>query len=102
MCVAVPGLVIEIEECEDTRMATVDFGGVRKEVCLEYLPEVGVGEYVIVHVGFAIQRLDQESAAQTLALFDQLGILEQEFGDQWDRAAREAGAQRPAGTEAAP
>ena len=101
MCLAVPGLVLEIEDRDDTRMATVDFGGVRKEVCLEYLPDVGVGEYVIVHVGFAIQRLDQESAAQTLALFDQLGILDQEFGDQWDRAAREAGEQRPAGTEAA-
>jgi len=102
MCLAVPGLVLDIEDRDHTRMATVDFGGVRKEVCLEYLPEVGVGEYVIVHVGFAIQRLDQESAAQTLALFDQLGILDQEFGDQWGRAAREAGEQRPAGTEAAP
>ena len=102
MCLAVPGLVLDIEDRDDTRMATVDFGGVRKEVCLEYLPDVGVGEYVIVHVGFAIQRLDQESAAQTLALFDQLGILDQEFGDQWDLAARQAGEPRPTGTEAAP
>jgi hydrogenase expression/formation protein HypC len=102
MCLAVPGRVLDVEDRDDTRMATVDFGGVRKEVCLAYLPDVGVGEYVIVHVGFAIQRLDEESAAQTLALFDRLGILDEEFGDQWGRAAREAGERRPGGTETAP
>lgn len=60
-------------------MAEVDFGGVRKKVCLAYLPEIEVGEYVIVHVGFAIQRLDEESAKETLATFERLGILEEEF-----------------------
>ena len=55
--------------------------GVRKEVCLQYIPDVDVGEYVIVHVGFAIQRLDEESAQDTLANFEKLGILEEEFGD---------------------
>ena len=59
----------------------VDFGGVRKEVCLQYVPEVRTGEYVIVHVGFAIQQLDEESARQTLANFERLGILEEEFGE---------------------
>ena len=53
MCLAVPGRVMEIEERDGTRMAVVDFGGVVKDVCLEYLPDLAVGEYAIVHVGFA-------------------------------------------------
>lgn len=98
MCLAVPGKVLEIQERDDTRMATVDFGGVVKEVCLEYLPDLKVGEYTIVHVGFALQRLDEESARRTLDLFGNLGELDKEFGDAWDRAAEEAGTPRPAGT----
>jgi hydrogenase expression/formation protein HypC len=61
-------------------MAEVDFGGVRKGVCLQYIPDATVGEYVVVHVGFAIQRLDEQSAQQTLANFERMGLLEQEFG----------------------
>ena len=91
MCLAVPGRVISLEDRDDTRMAEVDFGGVRKEVCLEYLPDVVVGEYVVVHVGFAIQRLDEESATATLDSFERLGILEEEFGDGFALAARQAG-----------
>jgi hydrogenase expression/formation protein HypC len=72
-------------------MATVDFGGLTKEVCLAYIPDVEVGEYVIVHVGFAIQRLDEASALQTLATFEKLGILEEEFGDGIARADKQAG-----------
>jgi hydrogenase expression/formation protein HypC len=87
MCLAVPGRVLEIEDRDGTRMATVDFGGVVKEVCLEYLPDLQVGEYAIVHVGFALQRLDEESAKQTLELFATLGLLQEEFGDPWEAAA---------------
>ncbi|MGP8296913.1 HypC/HybG/HupF family hydrogenase formation chaperone [Streptomyces inhibens] len=87
MCLAVPGKVLDIEERDGTRMATVDFGGVVKEVCLEYVPDLAVGEYAIVHVGFALQRLDEESARQTLALFEELGLLQEEFGDPWEAAA---------------
>ncbi|MCQ4079346.1 HypC/HybG/HupF family hydrogenase formation chaperone [Streptomyces sp. RB6PN25] len=87
MCLAVPGRVMEIEERDGTRMATVDFGGVVKDVCLEYLPDLAVGDYAIVHVGFALQRLDEESAKRTLALFENLGLLEEEFGDPWQQAA---------------
>ncbi|WP_181765095.1 HypC/HybG/HupF family hydrogenase formation chaperone [Streptomyces albidus (ex Kaewkla and Franco 2022)] len=90
MCLAVPGKVLDIEERNGTRMATVDFGGVAKEVCCEYLPDLQPGEYTIVHVGFALQRLDEDSARQTLALFEELGLLEEEFGDPWELAAREA------------
>ncbi|MGP3998971.1 HypC/HybG/HupF family hydrogenase formation chaperone [Streptomyces sp. 8N706] len=102
MCLAVPGRVLEIEERDGTRMARVDFGGVVKDVCLEYLPDMQVGDYAIVHVGFALQRLDEESAKQTLELFENLGVLDEEFGDAWGRAAKEAGAQRPADTDTGP
>ncbi|GGX37339.1 HypC/HybG/HupF family hydrogenase formation chaperone [Streptomyces noursei] len=87
MCLAVPGKVMEIEERDGTRMATVDFGGVVKEVCLEYVPDLVVGDYAIVHVGFALQRLDEESARRTLELFEELGLLQEEFGDPWEAAA---------------
>lgn len=97
MCLAVPGKVIAIEERDGTRMADVDFGGVVKEVCLEYLPDLEVGEYTIVHVGFALQRLDEESARRSLELFAELGLLEEEFGDPWQQAAREGGVPVPAG-----
>ena len=79
MCLAVPGRVVGVEERHDTVMAEVDFGGVRK------------GDYVIVHVGFAIQRLDERSALETLAEFERLGLLAEEFGDGFAAAAREAG-----------
>lgn len=91
MCLAVPGRVDALEQRDGTLMAEVDFGGVRKDVCCEYVPEVGVGDYVIVHVGFAIQMLDERSAIATLAEFESMGILEEEFGDQVALAARQAG-----------
>ncbi|GGZ46761.1 hypothetical protein GCM10010371_02420 [Streptomyces subrutilus] len=95
MCLAVPGRVLDIGERDGTRMATVAFGGVQKEVCLEYLPDLQVGEYAIVHVGFALQRLDEESARQTLELFAQLGMLQEEFGDPWEQAAQAGGGEWP-------
>ena len=95
MCLAVPGRVLGVEERDGTRMATVDFGGVVKEVCLEYLPDLEVGEYAVVHVGFALQRLDEESARRTLELFENLGMLQEEFGDPWEQAAR-SGDEEPA------
>jgi hydrogenase expression/formation protein HypC len=82
MCLAVPGRVLTVAEVDGTLMAQVDFGGVRKDVCLQYVPDVAAGEYVIVHVGFAIQRLDEASAQETLANFERLGILKEEFGEQ--------------------
>jgi hydrogenase expression/formation protein HypC len=87
--------VLSIAERDGTRMAEVDFGGVQKDVCLEYVPDVEIGEYVIVHVGFAIQRLDEQSALDTLSHFEQIGILEEEFGDGFATAARQAGQPDP-------
>jgi hydrogenase expression/formation protein HypC len=94
MCLAVPGRIVRHYEADGTAMAEVDFGGVLKEVCLQYLPDASIGDYVIVHVGFAIQRLDEESAIATLANFENLGILEQEFGNDFERAAVADGAGR--------
>jgi len=82
-------------------MAQVDFGGATKEVCLAYIPDAVVGEYVVVHVGFAIQRLDEISAQQTLAEFEKLGILEEEFGDGFVIAAKQAGQETVSATGAA-
>lgn len=80
MCLGVPGKVLETYESNGVRMATIDFGGVRKETCLEYLPDLAIGDYAIVHVGFAITRLDEEAALETLRLFQQVGLLDEEFG----------------------
>ncbi len=79
MCLGVPGKVKTVWDAGGTRMATVDFGGIRKEVCLAFVPEVVVGDYTVVHVGFAITKLDEESALETLRLFQQIGALEQEL-----------------------
>lgn len=95
MCLAVPGKLTEIWEKDGTRMAFVDFGGVRKEICLEFVPDIEVGDYTIVHVGFALQRLDEASALETLKLFQQMGEIEMEFGDPWARAAAESGSPMP-------
>ena len=68
MCLAIPGKVIGLEGAAQPRMGTVDFGGIQKRVCLEWLPEVRVGEYVIVHVGFAISKVDEVEAIRTIEL----------------------------------
>ena len=91
MCLAIPGRVVSTADVDDALMAEVDFGTVRKSVCMHFIPDVEVGEYVVVHVGFAIQRLDEESALETLADFRRFGILEEELGDGFTRAARQAG-----------
>ena len=77
MCLAVPGQVETIHEENGMRMGRVNFGGVVKEICLAYLPEIAVGDYAIVHVGFAISRIDEASAQETLRTFAELGLLEE-------------------------
>lgn len=79
MCLGIPGKVIEIYDNGGIRMGKVDFDGIQKEVCLAYLPELSVGDYTIVHVGFAITRLDEESALESLRLFRELGAFEEEL-----------------------
>jgi hydrogenase expression/formation protein HypC len=80
MCLGVPGRIEEVWDTKGTQMARVDFGGVRKDICLAYLPDLQVGDYAIVHVGFAISQVDEASAQETLRLFQQLGTLEEELG----------------------
>ncbi len=80
MCLGIPGKVVEIYEQDGIRMGKVDFGGVQKEACLAYVPEVEIGDYTIIHVGFAITQLDEASAQETLALFEEIGSLEEELG----------------------
>jgi hydrogenase expression/formation protein HypC len=80
MCLGIPGKVVEIWESDGVRMGRVDFEGVRKEVCLAYVPEIEAGDYTIVHVGFAISRIDEASARETLRLFRELGVLDAELG----------------------
>lgn len=80
MCLAIPGKIIEIaEDAEGVRMAKTNFGGIVKRVCLEYTPDAQVGEYVLVHVGFALGKVDEAEAARTYKLLEemqQLGELE--------------------------
>ncbi|MBB3606327.1 hydrogenase expression/formation protein HypC [Mycolicibacterium sp. BK556] len=89
MCLGIPGKVIEIWEEAGTRMSTVDFGGTTKTVCLAYLPDMQIGEYTIVHAGFAITRLDEASANETLKMFEDLGVLEEELGGTEGQGRRE-------------
>jgi hydrogenase expression/formation protein HypC len=79
MCLGIPGKVMEIRDEGGLAMGKVDFGGVRKDACLAYLPEVEVGDYVIIHVGFAISRLDEEEALKTLEILGEMGVLEPEL-----------------------
>ncbi|GIK65305.1 MAG: hydrogenase assembly protein HypC [Chloroflexota bacterium] len=82
MCLGVPGQIKEVYELDGVRMGKVNFGGIIKEVCLEYVPEAVVGDYTIVHVGFAITRLDEESALATLKMFEELGVLSEELNPE--------------------
>ncbi|MET7402431.1 HypC/HybG/HupF family hydrogenase formation chaperone [Dactylosporangium sp. NPDC005572] len=73
MCLGVPGRVVAVRDGGGLPMATVDFGGVQREVCLAYTPEAGEGDYVVVHVGFAISRLDEAEALRTLTVLRAMG-----------------------------
>ena len=80
MCLAVPGKIVEIYTAGGLKMAKVDFGGVKREACLEYIPDAVVGEYTIIHVGFAINRLDEAEAQESLALLREIMDLDEEMG----------------------
>jgi hydrogenase expression/formation protein HypC len=84
----VPGKVESIRDDDGTLMGRVNFGGVVKDVCLAYLPEIAVGDYALVHVGFALSRIDEASARETLRTFAELGILEEGLAEL--RASDEA------------
>ena len=79
MCLGIPGRVIDIRDEAGLPMGRVDFGGVRKDACLAYLPETRVGDYVIVHVGFAISLVDEAEALRTLEILGEMGVMEPEL-----------------------
>ena len=82
MCLGVPGKIIEINEKSGLQMAKVDFGGIFREACLEYVPEAQVGDYCIIHVGFAISLLSESEAIETLDLLKQIADIEEELGPE--------------------
>ena len=75
MCLGVPGKIVEIYKSNDLKMAKIDFGGVIREGCLEYIPEAEVGDYVIVHVGFAISQVSEDEAQETLRMIAEIDEL---------------------------
>ena len=75
MCLAIPGKVVAFHLTNGVRMAKVDFGGITREACLEYVPDTQLGEYVMVHVGFAISKVDEEEAARTYRYLEQMDQL---------------------------
>ena len=77
MCLAIPGRITEVFRENDVLMGRIDFGGVRKQICLEYLPDIAIGDYALVHVGFAIARVDEKEAAQNR------GLYEEELGGEY-------------------
>jgi len=75
MCLGIPGKVIDVYELDGLQMGRIDFGGVIKEACLTYVPDIQAGEYTIIHVGFAINRLDEAEAQRTLELLAEMDML---------------------------
>jgi hydrogenase expression/formation protein HypC len=81
MCLALPGRVESIRDEDGLRMGRVNFGGVVKDVCLAYVPDVGVGDYALVHVGFALARIDEAAAQETLRTLAEVGVIVEEFAE---------------------
>ncbi len=94
MCLGIPGKLVELYEQDGLPMGKVEFGGIVRETCLAYTPEAEIGEYVIVHVGFAISRLDEAEAQEVFSLLDQIGEAA-ELEDEQARGSPESGAQAP-------
>jgi len=87
MCLGIPGEIQSIAEGGALRMGRVAFGGIVKEVCLAYVPEAGAGDFVIVHAGFAISRIDREAAARVFAYLDEIGLARE--GEEGEPTPRE-------------
>ena len=84
MCLGIPGKIVERFEKNGLQMARMDIGGISREACLDYVPEAQVGEYCIIHVGFAISVLSESEAMETLDLLRQIGAIEEELGVEQD------------------
>ena len=79
MCLAIPGKILDSQELNGVRYGRVQFGGITRETCLDFVPEAAVGDYVMVHVGFAISRVDREEAERTYELLESMGVLQNEL-----------------------
>jgi hydrogenase expression/formation protein HypC len=82
MCLGVPGKIVETYEKGGLHMAKVDFGGIYREACLDYVDEAKVGDYCVIHVGFAISILSESEAMETLELLRQISDIEAELGPE--------------------
>ncbi len=80
MCLGVPGKIVEIYEAGGLKMGKVDFGGVKREACLAYVPDAQIGDYTVIHVGFAISQLSEEEAMETLKLLNEIANIDEELG----------------------
>lgn len=91
MCLGVPGKVLEIFEQDNLPMGKIEFGGIVKEACLAYTPEAAVGDYVLVHVGFALSRIDEQEAQEIFSYLDEIhaaGLSEELAGGDADQRNR--------------
>jgi len=79
VCLAIPGKILSSEVLDGIRVGRVQFGGITRETCLDFVPEASVGDYVIVHVGFAISRVDREEAERSYEVLESMGLLKGEL-----------------------
>jgi hydrogenase expression/formation protein HypC len=86
MCLAIPGKILTTEDHNGIRSGRVQFGGITREICLDFLPEATVGDYVVVHVGFAISRVDREEAERSYQLLESMGLLQGELEPDVDNS----------------
>jgi hydrogenase expression/formation protein HypC len=95
MCLGIPGRLTEIGRQDDLPMGKVDFGGILKEVCLAYTPEAQVGDYVLVHVGFAISRIDEAEAREIFDFLAEIGNAEEELSNDENKMPKELQTREP-------
>jgi hydrogenase expression/formation protein HypC len=86
MCLAIPGKILTAVNHNGIRIGRVQFGGITRETCLDFVPEAEVGDYVIVHVGFAISRVDPEEAEKSYRLLESMGLIQEELGPEMDNS----------------
>ncbi|MBZ5699267.1 MAG: HypC/HybG/HupF family hydrogenase formation chaperone [Acidobacteriia bacterium] len=86
MCLAIPGKILTTEDRNGIRTGRVQFGGITREICLDFLPEAAAGDYVVVHVGFAISRVDREEAERSYQLLESMGLLQGELESDVDNS----------------
>jgi hydrogenase expression/formation protein HypC len=95
MCLGIPGEIIEVRDDDGLRVGKVRFAGISREVCLDYVPDAGVGDFVVVHVGFAISKIDAEEAARSYRILEDLGATSEVTSELADVDVAEVGGPPP-------